>query len=223
MDINKTKSHNSRRRLYTSRNQNTQGVKNERFLISTRQNNVRIFGIQTDKKIYIKHEKEKKLSWMSLLKIAVEKPPPSQRSSLEISDIQLRVFSHTDTHARAHTTHAHTLHHTTHTHTQYTHTQHTHTSHTQHTHTLHYTHYTTHTHTHTTLHTHMAHTHNTLWHYTTHTDTTTHTHNTHTHTLAHTIYIQTPQHTTYTHTLSRSLSLSLSLSLSHSKSQTTRC
>ena len=60
-----------------------QEVKTERFLISTIQNNVRILKRQTD----IKHEKEQqnKLTWMSLLKIAVQKLPPSQRSSLELS------------------------------------------------------------------------------------------------------------------------------------------
>ena len=40
---------------------------------------------QTDIYIIIKHEKEKKLSRNSLLKTAVEKLPPSQRSSLEIN------------------------------------------------------------------------------------------------------------------------------------------
>ena len=75
--------------------QNTQEAKNERFFISTTQNNVRIFGIrclltkrQTDKQ-GIKHEMGKTLSSMSLLKIVGEKLPPSQRPSLEIRTLFL--------------------------------------------------------------------------------------------------------------------------------------
>ena len=49
------------------KNTHTQEVKNERFLMLTRQNNVRIFGIRCDKatngQIDVKHEKgENKLS-----------------------------------------------------------------------------------------------------------------------------------------------------------------
>ena len=68
-------------------NQNTQEVKNERFLIFTIQNNVRIFGIlafgKATKQTDIKHEMGKRFRLMSLLKIVGEKLPPSQRSSLE--------------------------------------------------------------------------------------------------------------------------------------------
>ena len=67
---------------------NIQEVKNQCFLISTRQNNVRIFvrsayvafNKATNGQTDTKREKEKNLSWMSPLKIAVEELPPSQRS-----------------------------------------------------------------------------------------------------------------------------------------------
>ena len=59
--------------------QNTQEVKNERYLISTRQNNVRIFGIRTlpstKRQTDIKNEMGKTLSSMSLLKIVGDKLP----------------------------------------------------------------------------------------------------------------------------------------------------
>ena len=41
------------------------------------------FNKATNGRVDIKHKKENKFSWMSLLKIAVEKLPPSQRSGLE--------------------------------------------------------------------------------------------------------------------------------------------
>ena len=73
--------------MINKKDQNTQEV---RFLISTGHNNVPIFGIrclsQSDKRTnsYKTRKGEFLFSWMSLLKIAVEQLPPSQRSSLEI-------------------------------------------------------------------------------------------------------------------------------------------
>ena len=63
--------------------QNTQEVKNERFLISTRQNNANFRHSDKRTNIYIKHEKGKQINRMLPLKIEVEKLPPSLRSSLE--------------------------------------------------------------------------------------------------------------------------------------------
>ena len=56
--------------------------------MSTRQNNVRIsayvaFNKVTNGQTDIKHEKVSTLCWMPLLKIVVDKLPPSQRSRLE--------------------------------------------------------------------------------------------------------------------------------------------
>ena len=54
--------------MFKKTNQNTQEVKNERFLVSTRQNNVQILAYAAFNKVsngqadIIKHEKEKKNS-----------------------------------------------------------------------------------------------------------------------------------------------------------------
>ena len=55
-----------------NKSKHTRGYKNERFLISTRQNKVQIFGIHCLRQTNIKQEMVKTLSSMSLLKIVGE-------------------------------------------------------------------------------------------------------------------------------------------------------
>ena len=71
-------------------NQNTQEVKTERFFFYRLDKTVCEFSTYvtfnkaTNGQTDINHEKENRLSWMSLLTTTGEKLPPSQRSSLEI-------------------------------------------------------------------------------------------------------------------------------------------
>ena len=71
-------------------NQNTQEVKNECFLISIKQNNVPLKATsgQTDRK----HEKEKKLSWMSLWRSQLKGSLPCKDQENSLAVISVLAF-----------------------------------------------------------------------------------------------------------------------------------